>query len=133
MCGASSKVTFLSVRAETALRVPGRGDDERRGRWRSSEAYVHATLPAPPFARRSSGLTGASLSLFPCFSGGCGHFARAGALHPRLCPETTTSERNVHMQKRRVIGGLAALLLVPALAMAQKVSYDFSKSANFAS
>lgn len=36
------------------------------------------------------------------------------------------------MQKRRVIGGLAALLLVPALAMAQKVSYDFSKSANFA-
>lgn len=37
------------------------------------------------------------------------------------------------MQKRRVIGGLAALLLVPALAMAQKVSYDFSKSANFAS
>jgi osmotically-inducible protein OsmY len=38
------------------------------------------------------------------------------------------------MQKRRVIGGLAAaLLLVPVLAMAQKVSYDFSKSANFAS
>jgi hypothetical protein len=38
------------------------------------------------------------------------------------------------MQKRRVIGGLAAaLLLVPVLALAQKVSYDFSKSANFAS
>ena len=38
------------------------------------------------------------------------------------------------MQKRRVISGLAAaLLLVPVLAMAQKVSYDFSKSANFAS
>jgi osmotically-inducible protein OsmY len=37
------------------------------------------------------------------------------------------------MQKRRVIGGMAALLLVPVLALAQKTSYDFSKSANFAS
>jgi hypothetical protein len=37
------------------------------------------------------------------------------------------------MQKRRVIGGVAALLLVPVLAVAQKTSYDFSKSANFAS
>ena len=37
------------------------------------------------------------------------------------------------MQKRRVIGGVAALLLVPALALAQKTSYDFSKTANFAS
>ena len=36
------------------------------------------------------------------------------------------------MQKRRVIGGVAALLLVPALALAQKTSYDFSKTANFA-
>jgi hypothetical protein len=36
------------------------------------------------------------------------------------------------MQKTRVIAGLAALLLVPALAMAQKVTYDFNKSANFA-
>ena len=32
-----------------------------------------------------------------------------------------------------VIGGVAALLLVPALALAQKTSYDFSKTANFAS
>jgi hypothetical protein len=37
------------------------------------------------------------------------------------------------MQKRRVIGGVAALLLVPVLALAQKVSYDFNKSSNFAS
>ena len=37
------------------------------------------------------------------------------------------------MQTRRVIGGMAALLLVPALALAQKVSYDFNKSSNFAS
>ena len=35
------------------------------------------------------------------------------------------------MQKTRVLAGLAALLLVPALAMAQKVSYDFDKSADF--
>jgi hypothetical protein len=37
------------------------------------------------------------------------------------------------MQKRRVIGGVVALLLVPVLALAQKVSYDFNKSSNFAS
>jgi hypothetical protein len=36
------------------------------------------------------------------------------------------------MQMRRVIAGAGALLLVPALALAQKVSYDFSKDANFA-
>jgi hypothetical protein len=35
------------------------------------------------------------------------------------------------MQKLRVLAGLAALLLVPAVAMAQKVSYDFDKSADF--
>ena len=35
------------------------------------------------------------------------------------------------MQKIRVIAGLAAVLLVPALAMAQKTSYDFDKSADF--
>ena len=37
------------------------------------------------------------------------------------------------MQKRRVITGLAALLLVPALALAQKTTFDYSKTANFAS
>jgi hypothetical protein len=37
------------------------------------------------------------------------------------------------MQKTRVLAGALALLLVPALAMAQKVSYDFDKTANFAS
>jgi hypothetical protein len=37
------------------------------------------------------------------------------------------------MQKRLVIASLAALFLVPALALAQKVSYDFNKTANFAS
>jgi hypothetical protein len=36
------------------------------------------------------------------------------------------------MQKTRVIAGLAALILVPALALAQKVSYDFNKTTNFA-
>ena len=35
------------------------------------------------------------------------------------------------MQKTRVLAGLAALILVPALAMAQKTSYDFDKSADF--
>ena len=35
------------------------------------------------------------------------------------------------MQKTRVLAGIAALLLVPALASAQKVTYDFNKSANF--
>ena len=35
------------------------------------------------------------------------------------------------MQTRLVTAGLIALL-VPAAAMAQKVSYDFDKSANFA-
>jgi hypothetical protein len=35
------------------------------------------------------------------------------------------------MQKRLVIA-VAAVLLVPALALAQKVSYDFDKTANFA-
>ena len=34
------------------------------------------------------------------------------------------------MQKR-VLAGLAALILTPALAMAQKVTYDFNKSADF--
>jgi hypothetical protein len=35
------------------------------------------------------------------------------------------------MQKTRVIASIATLVLLPTLAMAQKVSYDFSKSANF--
>jgi hypothetical protein len=35
------------------------------------------------------------------------------------------------MQKTRVLAGLVGLVLVPALAMAQKTSYDFDKSANF--
>jgi hypothetical protein len=35
------------------------------------------------------------------------------------------------MQKTRVLAGIAALLLIPALASAQKVTYDFNKSANF--
>jgi hypothetical protein len=37
------------------------------------------------------------------------------------------------MQKTRVLAGLLALALVPALALAQKTTYDFDKSANFAS
>jgi hypothetical protein len=37
------------------------------------------------------------------------------------------------MQKTRVLAGLFALMLVPALALAQKTTYDFDKSANFAS
>lgn len=37
------------------------------------------------------------------------------------------------MQKTRVMTGLAALLLVPALALAQKTTFDYNKSANFAS
>jgi hypothetical protein len=35
------------------------------------------------------------------------------------------------MQKTRVLTGLIGLVLVPALAMAQKVSYDFDKGADF--
>jgi Domain of unknown function (DUF4136) len=35
------------------------------------------------------------------------------------------------MQKTRVLAGLAAVLLIPALAMAQKTSYDFDKNADF--
>jgi hypothetical protein len=37
------------------------------------------------------------------------------------------------MQKIRVLAGLVALALVPAIALAQKTTYDFDKSANFAS
>ena len=37
------------------------------------------------------------------------------------------------MQKRRVVTGLALVFLVPALALAQKVTFDYSKSSNFAS
>lgn len=37
------------------------------------------------------------------------------------------------MQKRSVVVGLALAFLVPALALAQKVTFDYSKSANFAS
>ena len=36
------------------------------------------------------------------------------------------------MQKRRVITVMALLLLVPVLALAQKTTFDYSKSANFA-
>ena len=36
------------------------------------------------------------------------------------------------MQKTRIVAALAAILMIPALAAAQKVSYDFNKSANFA-
>ena len=36
------------------------------------------------------------------------------------------------MQMKRVIAGLALSLLVPAVAMAQKVTYDYEKTANFA-
>jgi hypothetical protein len=36
------------------------------------------------------------------------------------------------MQKRRVTTSLAVLLVVPALVLAQKVSYDYEKSTNFA-
>jgi len=35
------------------------------------------------------------------------------------------------MQKTRVLVGIAALLMIPALASAQKVTYDFNKTANF--
>ena len=35
------------------------------------------------------------------------------------------------MQKTRVLAGLAALLLVPAVAMAQKTTYDFDKTEDF--
>ena len=35
------------------------------------------------------------------------------------------------MQKIRVLAGLAAILMVPALAMAQKTTYDFDKAADF--
>ena len=35
------------------------------------------------------------------------------------------------MQKTRVLAGIAALVLIPALASAQKVTYDFNKSSNF--
>ena len=35
------------------------------------------------------------------------------------------------MQKTRVLAALAAILLIPALAMAQKTTYDFDKSAKF--
>jgi len=35
------------------------------------------------------------------------------------------------MQQRRVAAAVTALLLVPVLAAAQKVSYDFNKTANF--
>jgi hypothetical protein len=37
------------------------------------------------------------------------------------------------MQKTRLLAGLFVVLLTPTLAMAQKVSYDFDKSANFSS
>jgi hypothetical protein len=39
--------------------------------------------------------------------------------------------KDARMQKTRVVAGLAALVLLPVLAMAQDVSYDFNKSANF--
>jgi hypothetical protein len=42
-----------------------------------------------------------------------------------------TIERNLRMQTRLVTAGMIALLL-PAVAFAQKVSYDFDKTANFA-
>jgi hypothetical protein len=42
-----------------------------------------------------------------------------------------TSERNARMQKTRVLAGIAALILAPAVAMAQKTSYDYDKTANF--
>jgi Domain of unknown function (DUF4136) len=35
--------------------------------------------------------------------------------------------------KKRLVAGVIALFLAPALAMAQKVSYDYDKTANFAS
>jgi hypothetical protein len=35
------------------------------------------------------------------------------------------------MQKTRVLAGLFALMLLPAVALAQKTSYDFDKSADF--
>jgi hypothetical protein len=41
-------------------------------------------------------------------------------------------ERNVGMQKRLFTVGMAVLLLVPAFVLAQKTSYDFDKTANFA-
>jgi Domain of unknown function (DUF4136) len=44
----------------------------------------------------------------------------------------STTERNARMQKRRVTTSLAVLLVVPALVLAQKVSYDYEKSTNFA-
>jgi hypothetical protein len=45
---------------------------------------------------------------------------------------TTPSTKGTPMQKKYVTLALAALL-VPALALGQKVSYDFDKTANFAS
>jgi hypothetical protein len=55
----------------------------------------------------------------------------ARSLHRRGQSDFRTSERNARMQKTRVLAGIAALLLIPALAMAQKTSYDYDKTANF--
>jgi hypothetical protein len=46
--------------------------------------------------------------------------------------QNSTSERNARMQKRLVTAAMTLALLVPALALAQKTSYDYDKSANFA-
>jgi hypothetical protein len=59
------------------------------------------------------------------------HDRTARSLHCRAPIGFPTSERNARMQKTRVLAGIAALLLVPALAMAQKTSYDYDKTANF--
>jgi Domain of unknown function (DUF4136) len=55
-------------------------------------------------------------------------------LHPSsVDPQPlTTSRKDIRMQKTLVTVAIA-VLLTPALAMAQKVSYDYDKTANFAS
>src|SRR5262245_26413675 len=54
---------------------------------------------------------------------------RGSRVAARLTQTTVTSERNARMQKTRLLAAMIAVVLAPALLLAQKVSYDFDKSA----
>jgi len=52
---------------------------------------------------------------------------------PPVNPPPTTASRKEARMKKTFVTAAIAILLTPALAMAQKVSYDYDKTANFAS
>src|SRR5262245_51552173 len=98
-----------------------------------AKAQIHWEFPsAASEALRNAGRTSAAGRAFSARSGpscvawdGVAVAASDGRSQPRL------RERTIRMQRARVLAVLGAMLVAPALLLAQKVTYDFDKNEDF--